>query len=59
MATIQTTYGEMDESELRKVERVENGVVNVKYFKGDELVHESATVPLTGIEASVQQAQIG
>lgn len=55
---ITTTKGLMDEGQLRKVEGSEptdqGGKVSwVEYWDGDELVHRSVAIELTGVEAQL------
>lgn len=49
---IDTKYGQIDEQELRKVERRDGDTTIVDYYLGEDLVHRSATAPLRGIQAS-------
>jgi hypothetical protein len=50
MAKVNTIYGEMEESELRKVEgghENDNEIVSwVEYYLGEELVHRSVAMHL-------------
>lgn len=50
MATITTTHGDMDDSQLRKVEgSLDNDIETtswVEYYLGDELVHRSVRMHL-------------
>ena len=64
MEKITTTKGLMDPSLLRKAEGSEptdqGGTVRwVEYWDGDELVHRSVNIELTGVEMQLIGGQFG
>ena len=57
MAKVPTIHGDIDEERLHRHEEVRDGKLVVEYYLGEECVHRSVMVPVTGVGASATAAK--